>query len=350
MFPVRTRAEFIVACTIAIAVIILACCGCGREKKVGTDKSPSDLADRLEQLRSLPYAVVTEDTVPSHESGLVLHKPEKAWKGYNIYCIQMVPRAFIIDMEGTVVHEWSYPETEGRWHHIIMLPDGDAVIINMFRHVLRLDWESNLLWRSKFCAHHDIVPLPDGTLYALGQQLQMHRDLFVRFPTIEHLAGDGTVISTWTTHDKLDEIKQHFDTRCFLDTVLDSLLAHESWLTVHEKIAERDEMVRSRGIRPEYDHFHMNTIGILPRTELGEADRRFREGNLLICFRNVNQIGILDRDTMEILWVWGEGILEWPHHPTMLENGNILVFDNGVRRKYSRVIELDPVSAQLLYP
>jgi hypothetical protein len=34
--------------------------------------------------------------------------------------------------------------------------------------------------------------------------------------------------------------------------------------------------------------------------------------------------------------------MEWPHLPTMLANGNILVFDNGSQRRYSRVIELNP--------
>jgi hypothetical protein len=93
-----------------------------------------------------------------------------------------------------------------------------------------------------------------------------------------------------------------------------------------------------------YNYFHMNTISLLPETPLDAVDSRFRAGNLLICFRNVNQIAILAEGTKEILWVWGEGVLEWPHHPTMLESGNILVFDNGVRREYSKVIELNPVT------
>jgi hypothetical protein len=58
----------------------------------------------------------------------------------------------------------------------------------------------------------------------------------------------------------------------------------------------------------------------------------------------VNQIAVLKKGTMEILWVWGEGELELPHNPTMLENGNILIFDNGTARKYSRVIELNPLT------
>jgi hypothetical protein len=47
---------------------------------------------------------------------------------------------------------------------------------------------------------------------------------------------------------------------------------------------------------------------------------------------------------MEILWAWGEGELEWPHHPTMLPGGNILIFDNGTQRGASRVIEFSPVT------
>ncbi len=95
-----------------------------------------------------------------------------------------------------------------------------------------------------------------------------------------------------------------------------------------------------------YDYFHGNTVTILPDTELGRRGRRFRHGNLLVCFRNVHQSAILDRDSREILWVWGEGELEEPHHPTMTAEGTILIFDNGTRRQYSRVIEIDPLTGE----
>jgi outer membrane protein assembly factor BamB len=69
----------------------------------------------------------------------------------------------------------------------------------------------------------------------------------------------------------------------------------------------------------------------------------------MLCFRNVNQIAILERETKSILWVWGEGELQWPHHPTMLDDGNILIFDNGVGREYSQVIEVDPTTGQIVW-
>jgi hypothetical protein len=33
----------------------------------------------------------------------------------------------------------------------------------------------------------------------------------------------------------------------------------------------------------------------------------------------------------------------------MLPNGHIMVYDNGTRRGYSRVIELDPLSAEIVW-
>lgn len=48
-------------------------------------------------------------------------------------------------------------------------------------------------------------------------------------------------------------------------------------------------------------------------------------------------------------WSWGPGNLEGPHHPTFLENGNILIFDNGTRRQYSRLVELDPRKNEIVW-
>ena len=49
------------------------------------------------------------------------------------------------------------------------------------------------------------------------------------------------------------------------------------------------------------------------------------------------------------LWEWGQGQLEKPHHPTLLENGNVLIFDNGNQRKYTRVVELNPVNRHIVW-
>ena len=85
----------------------------------------------------------------------------------------------------------------------------------------------------------------------------------------------------------------------------------------------------------------------MPETELGRKDVRFKAGNLLVCFRNVNLLAVLDGETYEIQWSWGPGVLDLPHQPTMLDTGRILVFDNGTYRNFSRVLEIGPITGDI---
>ncbi|MEA1929147.1 MAG: arylsulfotransferase family protein, partial [Candidatus Auribacterota bacterium] len=83
--------------------------------------------------------------------------------------------------------------------------------------------------------------------------------------------------------------------------------------------------------------------------KLGRRDSRFAAGNLLICLRHAALVLILNPETREIVWSWGPGILDWPHMPTMLDNGNILIYDNGAHRTYSRILEIDPVEKRIVW-
>jgi hypothetical protein len=331
--------SIVIAAVLAAAVTLIVV----RGKEEGR-KAP-DLEARLDKLRSVPYTSVTEEKADEERTGVLIHKTDESYPGYNLYCDREDPVVYLIDMNGTIVHRWSH--ASGRiwvWDHVVMLGNGDVIIINKFKELLKLDWDSNLIWKRKLDTHHDVTIASDGTLYVIERGMAMHRELVVRFPSILHLTSEGEEIERWQTYDHLDEIKQTFDQRSFLDTILDSLLVQGSWPEVHQKISKRAEAVTLRGGRLAYDYLHLNTITLLPETALGKTDGRFKAGNLLICFRNINQIAVMAEGSKEILWTWGEGILEWPHHPTMVANGNILVFDNGIKREYSRVIELNPVS------
>ena len=50
-----------------------------------------------------------------------------------------------------------------------------------------------------------------------------------------------------------------------------------------------------------------------------------------------------------MVWSYGPGVLELQHTPTMLPNGRILIFDNGSHRGYTRVIELEPKSREIVW-
>jgi hypothetical protein len=337
----------VAACAVLIALSLAM-----RDGKDGKQERAKILEERLKVLRSVPYTTVTEEEVAPEVAGVVLYNKNEAYRGYNIYIDRSSSSVVLMDMDGNVVHRWAYPDKVPRyWDHAIMFDNGDVVVIRKFYDVLRLDWNSNLIWRSETEAHHEITPLPDSSLLVIARELHVHRHLWVRFPAIVRLDKHGREIARWSTYDHLDEIKQKFDKRHFIDTILDSLVKEgidpETWepLTAHAESAKAE--VDALPLR--YDQFHMNTISMIPKTPLAELDSRFEAGNMLICFRNINQIAVLSGETAEILWVWGEGDLDWPHQPTMLGNGNILIFDNGTKRKYSRLIELDPVTEKIVW-
>jgi hypothetical protein len=98
-----------------------------------------------------------------------------------------------------------------------------------------------------------------------------------------------------------------------------------------------------------YDYHHLNTIEVLADTPLGRRDPRFRAGNVLLCLRNVDLVLILDAESRAVVWSWGPGVLDYPHMPTLLPSGHLLVYDNGAHRGWTRVLEVEPLSGEIVW-
>jgi hypothetical protein len=94
---------------------------------------------------------------------------------------------------------------------------------------------------------------------------------------------------------------------------------------------------------------HNNTCQVIGDNPNAEKDGRFKAGNIIFSYCLLNIIGVIDKDTGEIVWVWGPGRLDGQHNPQMLSNGNLLIFDNGTQRGYSRIIELDPLEKEIVW-
>ena len=63
-------------------------------------------------------------------------------------------------------------------------------------------------------------------------------------------------------------------------------------------------------------------------------------------------MGIVDRETGDWKWKWGPGQISHQHFPYMLENGNILLFDNGCHRPgftFSRAVEVNPANSEIAW-
>jgi len=310
-------------------------------------------ASRLDALRALPYVATVDIGEGNASSGVITLDRERAASGYNLYTSRTVPEAYLVDLEGRVVHRWrerSETSTEGGkfsgyWDAAELLEDGGLLAIRKFRYLVRLDRDSNVLWRASVPGHHDldVVDGPEGQrILLVDREFERYRGFRVRFPGITILDMDGNILERWSGHREVDALAAALDTRDFLDTTLDE----RSWSEVPRLLWMR---IQSRWAdHAQFDYFHMNTLKVIGESALS-GDPRFRPGNLMICLRNVHQIAVLDQDTLEVVWSWGAGILDGPHQPHVLEDGTILLFDNGRSRGFSRVLTVDPLTDKIVW-
>jgi len=94
-----------------------------------------------------------------------------------------------------------------------------------------------------------------------------------------------------------------------------------------------------------FDIMHTNSIQVIDRDIFGFC----KKGDMLISILKLNLIAIVNPDKDELVWAWGTDELDAQHHPTLLENGNILIYDNGSSRGFTRIIELNPLTGRIVW-
>lgn len=282
--------------------------------------APATPDESLEELRSLPYIQFENRTTDQKKKGVTSFQRDRAYEGCNLIS-NYVDEIYLMDMDGNHVHTWRFPKGL-LLDDAVVLEDG-SIVASAVKEFLKLDWDSKVLWRSRVESHHEVTLLPDGSFLTVIRDQRKYRSYDVNFDGIANVGGSGEVLFAWKAFEHLDEIRKFHP---------ESLI---------EKLAVTSD--------DHYDYYHINTIKILPANVNEKSDKRFQSGNLLTCFRNVNLIAILDKDTKQIVWNWGPGVVDWPHAPTFLQNGHILIFDNGFHRGYTRVIEMDPVIGKIVW-
>ena len=281
------------------------------------------------------------DQVKGRRAGLGLrgHDEEQAWQGFTLFCANTGPgEVFLIDMEGNVAHKWDMPYPPGLYGYITpegtlfyggktVDPDPERFIADAPWKggvVLEADWDGNILRELKHPDHHhDARKLRNGNVVMLclaeleedfqkkvrggwpGSEAEgnkMYADYIVE------MTWDGEEVWRWKSWEHLDP-----------------------W---EHGIAAPNE--------PRMEWTHGNTVF------------EMSDGNLLVSFRNLCKVIIIDRQTGATTWYLGPPHLSGQHAPNELENGNILVFDNGKNRinhdiPFSRVIEVDPATKEIVW-
>ncbi len=269
-------------------------------------------------LLSLPYLSASPDTAGGRR-GVSLHEPDRTFPGLNLYSSERESRAFLLTMEGQLVHHWSHQP--GGFQHVELLPDGDLMVLIKDDRLLRLGKDSSLVWEFVARVHHDLwFDEASQNIWVLTRKPkpapERHATIPILVDYLTILSPDGHVLREIDLLDSLEGSPFAF------------LLP-----SVEDLIPPGDETP------PAIDLLHTNHVEIIEfRTPaLPEA---FQRGNILVSLRNLNAIAVLDSASGDLLWAWGPNNLILQHHPTLLPSGNLLIFDN--RLEESRVVEIDP--------
>lgn len=308
--------------------------GCtGEKERQGVPESPpfttpEATARELEWLRSIGYLSWTDQDADASRWGVTRRDPEALSFGFNLFTND-VDTVHLMGMSGKILHSWHIP---GGRHceYAEILPGGELIVVCVGQWLVRLDWDSRILWKLAAMVHHDVAVTGDSFLVPFSEPHREYRGRRVKFDGLLRVSWDGSLLDEWLVADHLGEIQP-----LHVPSPLDSPPRADS---------EGSEQVEST-----YDYYHVNTVEVLAETALGRRDPRFQPGNLLLCLRNTSLLVILDRDTREVVWSWGPGALDYPHMPTLLENGHLLVFDNRVHGDRSRILELDPLTGETVW-
>lgn len=389
----RYRGGVLKILLILLGLGIVACTGPDSGQDNKQDDYKRQLAD-ARKLNSLPY--VTSPRVRAENQGLrgvVHHETEAAYAGLNLYGSMTRHRAFLVDMQGNVVHQWQAEEALPGRRDFVLGPDvldrvvgigpGFAVAeihddgllaIESLGGLVKLDWDSNVVFELSNGAHHDLDTMADGTIVVLTAAPRWvdvgQHEIIILDNLIEMVSPAG---EPGRQYSLFEILAQNQSTRPLLAKGL-SYARH--WL---DRMDEWQEMeIRNQpAARPAYeelfglfteayvqrtrdltpadaryvltltpaDVLHCNTVEILPAHPAG----LWPAGSVLVSVRNLDLIMVLDLATRRVLWSWGPDVLSRQHQPSVLPDGNLLVFDNGTARGRSRVVEMNPATGEIVW-
>jgi hypothetical protein len=276
------------------------------------------------QLESLGYVAGSQE--PRTNETVTIYDADRAWNGLNLFTSGHAPAAYLVDMNGQVVHRWFrdyrdiWPDADPHpahgncdfWRRARLLPDGGLLAIYEGMGIVRLDQDSNILWARRNGAHHDLRVMPDGTIQLLTRRAHLVPRINPTRPILEDfltvLDADG------------NELRSISIVECF----------------EHSPYAELGLHLREEG----GDLTHTNTLRVLPRGRDYPVDW-LQGGWILTSLRHPSVLAVIDPRRRVVVYAW-QGAFRGQHDPSMVSGDRLLLFDNGSREGHSsRVLELD---------
>lgn len=253
--------------------------------------------------------------------GVTCREPAQAQPGYVLFAPAAGKECMLLGERGEIVHHWRLPGTLGNYGQL--LENGNLLISTKVKggprlaagggRLIELDKQGDIVWEhiDPF-QHHDFNPTPNGNLLYLAWE-------FTASPESDRVKGgipgsehqDGGVYE-----DLLREVDRDGN------TVWEWRLKDHGFYQKYP--------LRANANRHEYAHG--NTCHV-------QAD-----GNILVSFRQLDLIILVNRQTNEIDWEMADRSWGGQHDCQRLNNGNIILFANGSEQpapEHSRILEID---------
>jgi len=191
-------------------------------------------------------------------------------------------------------------------HGLDVTPDGSFVLNFDAGNVLvKIGMCGNILWRNVGNYHHAVTRSYDGTIWTLNNQ--------------------GFVQLDPKTGEKLKSVSIKKDV----------ILRHK----LQGLFGMRTKEISNEFVFME-DPLHLNDIEVLS-PDMSKAFPGFTPGDILLSFREINLVIVLDKDDYHAKW-WSHGPWHRQHDPDFVADGSISVYDNNMGFNASRIVKVRP--------
>jgi len=289
-----------------------------------------------------------QNTLKRRGVGLRACEPKRAFAGFTLFAPHFVESrtVYLIDLQGEVVHTWNMPYPPGLSGYLTergtLFFNGrtsEQSFLSRFPFkggvVLEADWNGKVLWEVRHPDHHHHgILLRNGNvlLHCMGE---VPEEIARR---VKGGMAEGNMQSGQYASRPVSEADKMYSD--YLAEVTPAGHTVWEWRTWEYLDPVADGIAEVQA----------------PRTlwAQGNSVEELPDGDILASYRPTSTVIRISRKTGKIVWKLGPPTVAGQHAPTLLENGNILIFDNGPHRlddsvPYSRAIEVDPATNAIVW-